>query len=167
MQTDRLNILAPVDFSDATDAVLDEAARLAEAMRAKVWIVHVSSPPANLLVEEFAAVQERDVIASGHRRDHRAVQDCMARLRSAGVDATALLVRGTPVEKILYEAERLQPALIVMGSHGHGALYHLLAGSVCDGVLRHGRWPVVVVPVRKRRNEPAGEPSRSAGAIAG
>ena len=33
-----------------------------------------------------------------------------------------------------------------MGSHGHGAIYELLVGSVTEGVLRKARCPVLVVP---------------------
>jgi hypothetical protein len=41
--------------------------------------------------------------------------------------------------------------MIVMGSHGHGALFNLLMGTVCNGVLRKARCPVVVVPARTSR----------------
>jgi nucleotide-binding universal stress UspA family protein len=59
-----------------------------------------------------------------------------------------MLVSGLPARKILGEADRLEATLIVMGSHGHGALFNLLMGTVCNGVLRKSRCPVVVVPAR-------------------
>ena len=35
--------------------------------------------------------------------------------------------------------------MIVVGSHGHGALYHLLLGSVSEGIIRKTTCPVLVV----------------------
>ena len=37
-----------------------------------------------------------------------------------------------------------------MGSHGHGAVYHLFTGSVVTGVLKHTGCPVLVVPLRDK-----------------
>ncbi|MEW5940915.1 MAG: universal stress protein [Chloroflexota bacterium] len=70
-------------------------------------------------------------------------------MRKAGLDATALVVQGATVETILNEASKLEADMIVVGSHGHGALYQLLVGSVCEGVLRKAACPVLVVPTRE------------------
>jgi nucleotide-binding universal stress UspA family protein len=37
-----------------------------------------------------------------------------------------------------------------MGSHGHGALYHLFVGSVTTAVLKEAPCPVLVVPSDRR-----------------
>jgi len=37
----------------------------------------------------------------------------------------------------------------VMGTHGHGAMYHLLVGSAAKGVLKHATRPVLLVPSAK------------------
>lgn len=52
------------------------------------------------------------------------------------------------MERLLAEQGRLAADAIVLGSHGHGALYDLLVGSVAEGVLRRAPCPVVVVPSR-------------------
>jgi len=41
--------------------------------------------------------------------------------------------------------------MIVMGSHGHGALYELLVGSITQGVLKAAKCPVVVVPAAGKK----------------
>jgi nucleotide-binding universal stress UspA family protein len=53
-------------------------------------------------------------------------------------------------EEILNQADALNADLIVMGRHGHGAMYHLLMGSATEGVLRHATRPVLLVPSPKR-----------------
>jgi nucleotide-binding universal stress UspA family protein len=59
---------------------------------------------------------------------------------------TALQLQGATVATVLAEADRLGAELIVLGSHGHGAVYELLVGSVAEGVVRRSKVPVLLVP---------------------
>ena len=54
---------------------------------------------------------------------------------------------GHPVSLILHEAERLNADVIVMGTHGKGALQHTFLGSVTEKVLRRSKIPVFVIPI--------------------
>ena len=56
------------------------------------------------------------------------------------------MVRGPTVNTIIEQAARFRANLIVLGSHGHGKLFHLLAGTVTDGVMRKSPVAVLVVP---------------------
>ena len=67
------------------------------------------------------------------------------RLRKAGLDTTALLVQGETVETILNEASNLNVDMIVLGSHGRGAMYQLFVGSVSEGVLHKSECPLLAV----------------------
>jgi nucleotide-binding universal stress UspA family protein len=63
---------------------------------------------------------------------------------------------GPLVGCILDRALKHGAGLIVLGSHGHGALYDLLVGSVAEGVLKHSKVPVLVVPaLRVKKAEAA------------
>jgi nucleotide-binding universal stress UspA family protein len=53
---------------------------------------------------------------------------------------------GTVAEEVLDQADELNADLIVMGTHGHGAMYNLLVGSATKGVLKHSTRPVLLVP---------------------
>lgn len=52
---------------------------------------------------------------------------------------------GHPAEQIAAAAEAGDHDLVVMGSHGHGALAGLLLGSVVQGVLSRSRRPLLIV----------------------
>lgn len=69
-------------------------------------------------------------------------------LRDAGRDVTALCMQGPTIDTILAQVEQLQAGLVVIGSHGHGATYDLLVGSVSSGIIRGSRVQVLVVPAR-------------------
>ncbi len=44
-------------------------------------------------------------------------------------------------------AEKQGSDLIVVGSHGRGMMAEMFMGSVSQGLIRDGRYPVTVVPV--------------------
>jgi nucleotide-binding universal stress UspA family protein len=142
------NILAPIDFSDVTDAVIAKAAQLAKALDAKVWLIHAAVPEPDFVGYEVGPEYIRDSAARHLRDEHQKLGEYQEKFREIDVDVTAMLVPGEAVDKILQEAQRLKIDWIVLGSHGHGALYNLLAGSVCQGVLSKAQCPVVIVPSR-------------------
>ena len=40
--------------------------------------------------------------------------------------------------------------MIVVGSHGHGAMYKLLMGSITKEILRKSPYPVLMIPTHDR-----------------
>ena len=142
-------LLVAVDFSAVAGNVVTVAADLAVKLAARVVLIHVAAPEPSFVTYEPGPQHERDHRAKVLRKEHRDLQAMADDLSKRGVSAEALLVQGATVEKLLEEAGRLAADMIVVGSHGHGALYHLIVGSVAEGVLRKATCPVLVVPVRK------------------
>ena len=64
-------------------------------------------------------------------------------LRVRGLTVTPVLVEGPTVDRLLDEVRRTQPDLLVVGSHGRGALALAVLGSVSAGLLRHAPCPVL------------------------
>ncbi len=154
-------ILVAVDFSKTTDAVLENAGTLAKALQAKLGILHVTSEETQAMLYEATQftgyspelsatpgdVQlARDLSAEEIKREHAQLLAISARLRSDGIEAQAMLVKGDPAKLIVEKAEELGAELIVVGSHGHGLLRKVLLGSVSEAVIRHARCNVMVVP---------------------
>ena len=165
------NLLVPIDFSDVTPAVLQTATRLANALSAHLYLLHVSKPepalqssgswrPVDVVgmkhpahVDDQAHMAHRTVYvppseAADARNIPTLLQQQVDRLRIQGHAVSPVLISGKPVDCILEQAALLQPDFIVLGSHGHGALHHLLLGSVAEAVLRKASCPVVIVPAR-------------------
>lgn len=142
-------LLVPVDFSDVTDRVVEVATRLATALGSRVRLLHVAAPDPDFVGYEVGPQVVRDQVAAELREEHRAVQALADRIGAQGLSAEALMVQGATVATILEQADKIDAEMIVLGSHGHGALYRALLGSVSEGVMRHGSRPVLIVPTRK------------------
>lgn len=154
-------LLVAVDFSKSTGKVVEQAVKLAKGMGAKVWIVHVTSDKLHAAYEEtacygpasdFAAPaigdveMARELCAEEYKREHQALLVLSGQMRQAGLDAQAMLLKGSASERILEQAENHDVDMIVMGSHGHGMLRKMLVGSVTEAVLRDTLCNVLIVP---------------------
>ena len=120
--------------------------RLLLAFKSKVFLLHVAAPDPDFVTYEAGPPSERDSVAQHLREDHRSLQTMEARLNEQGLDATAMLVQGATAQKILEEVQRLNADCVVMGSHGHSAMYELLVGSTTEAVVRKAACPVLLVP---------------------
>jgi len=145
-----MKLLVAVDLSESTQIVVKKAEELARALSAKVWIVHNAQPEPDSVEFKSDPRSARESLSKKFHAEHRQIQEIANRLREAGVDTTALLVHGPTVDYILKEASELDVDMIVVGSHGRGAMYQLLVGSVSKGILHKSRCPVLVVPTHNR-----------------
>jgi nucleotide-binding universal stress UspA family protein len=142
-------ILAALDFSDVTESVVERAASLAAAFAAELTLLHVAAEDPAFVGYGAGPDTVRKDRARELREEHRRLQEMAEGLRGRGIAARALFVEGPSVEKILHEAERLEVDTIVIGSHGHTALYRALLGSVSEGVVHKTRRPVLLVPAAR------------------
>ena len=146
-----MNILASLDFSDASLAVLRAAEKLAKLHGADLWLIHVADPEPDFVGFKAGPPTVRQDIASRYRQEHMDLQLQAETLRKAGLAVTPLLLQGPTAATILKEADRVQAEMIIIGSHGHGAVHHLLVGSVTEDILKKARCPVLVVPTHNRQ----------------
>jgi nucleotide-binding universal stress UspA family protein len=85
----------------------------------------------------------------------REVQAALAEWVTTPPTVAREVVEGRP-SKVLVDAAA-DADLLVLGSHGHGRLYHVALGSVSEACIHEATCPVVVVPVPhpERRRQPA------------
>ena len=144
-----MNILVAIDLSPASNKVIEAARGVADLTGATVYVLHVAEPEPDFVGYDAGPKVVRTQVAEHLHREHREVQAFSEGLRVDGVDATALLIRGPTVETTLDQADRLGAGMIIVGSHGHGAVYDVLVGSYSAGIIRKSKLPVLVVPIKK------------------
>ena len=141
-----MKILAAVDRSDIGRAVLDMTMEIAGGTGAEVLLVNVAPRDP----DAFGRQVTRKVITEPvpeELLDRRELLDRhSAELAGAEIECETLLIRGDPGRTLLREADRWGANLIIMGSHGRGAIYRKLMGSVSQAVMLARRFPVLVVP---------------------
>jgi nucleotide-binding universal stress UspA family protein len=145
-----MKLLMAVDLSESTQTIVEKVEEINKEYPSKVWILHNAEPEPDFVEFKVDPLAARETLAKKFHNEHRQIQEIANRLRKAGLDATALLVHGATVETILKEASDLDVDMIVVGTHGRGAMYQLLVGSVSEGILRKSRYPVLVIPTHKR-----------------
>ncbi|PYJ73327.1 MAG: hypothetical protein DME75_01860 [Verrucomicrobia bacterium] len=157
-------ILVPIDFSDVTPRVIAQACQLAKGLDAEIHLVHVKelsaaaapgalgyglagmpelAPMSGVPVPAFDRMPQPIPEDEGRRSK---LAQWQREIAQCGVKVTLYEPTGAVGEEILNQADVLNADLIVMGTHGHGAMYNLLVGSASKGVLKHSRRPVLLVP---------------------
>jgi len=137
-------ILCPTDFSPTAGRASHYAAELARAFGAEVLLLHVvpemNYPQRSLgMVTAFPNLREEL---------HQRAKNELDRQRQQLDPALAIrteLRDGPPHEQILACAEANQADLIVLGTHGHTGLKHVLLGSTAEQIVRLSTCPVMTV----------------------
>lgn len=146
-------ILVPLDLSPATVRVCDAAGDLARLTGARLILLHIIQPPPVMMSEVYAfdGGKLTELVGAAKKIAARKLRALEHRCTKRGLPTTAVMREGAPAAVILAKAAAIRAGCIVMGSHGHGAIYDLLVGSTTHGVLKRAPCPVLVVPPRPRR----------------
>jgi nucleotide-binding universal stress UspA family protein len=137
-------VLAAIDFSPVTDPVLAVVARLARALDARVLLLHVVPSPPPMSSYQISDDETAQLLAATEKDAVRRLGNLTGFL--GGVPTETLTATGIPADEIVREALGSGADFIVVGSHGHTALYDLLVGSTTHGVLKKAACPVLIVP---------------------
>ncbi len=144
-----MNILIAIDFSEATQKILNSAQTLICKKDSTVWLLHAAMPDPDFVGYDVGPDSEREFVAKKFREENQKLQDIADDMKKSGIDVTPLLIQGPTVETILEEAEKLLADAIIIGSHGRGAMHRLLVGSVSEGLLHKTKIPLVIIPAKE------------------
>ena len=164
------HILATLDGSALSEAVLPEVEKLAAGTPLRVTLLAVAEDPSpissapSVVPERLihatgslqeAALQEIDVHREGETHEQAIqrvetelkdyLEEQAARLRQKGIETACEVAMGDPVEVIVERARIDGVDAIAMASHGRTGLSQLLFGSVAAQVIERAGRPVIVV----------------------
>jgi nucleotide-binding universal stress UspA family protein len=128
-------VLAPVDFSEASTAALQQAAAIAAEAKAELIALHVLD---EWLLPPYYPIRPEQI---GREHAEEALASFLAE-HPMQPEPTRAVVIGSPARAIVDTASERQADLIVMGSAGLSVWERFLLGSVTERVL--GRAPCSV-----------------------
>lgn len=145
-------LLAAIDLSEASQSVLHTSVSLARQLGARLDVIYVVEPIVTN-VPIGAAMDVIEVAPPINSMTDINTKSELLRKRveplASGIEFSSEAIPGMPADEIIDRAKTSNADFIILGSHGHGALYHLFAGSVVTAVLKLSEVPVIVVPVHK------------------
>ena len=133
-------IVVGVDDSPQSEPALAYAFRQAEARGSVLRVLHAWQLPVHAFAPEVVYGMDEARTAQ-----YQVVRDRLETFRKDYPEVTVVedVQQGQPVQRLTDASARAD--LLVVGSHGHGALGAMLLGSVSRGVLHHVRCPVAIV----------------------
>ena len=142
-------ILVGVDGSSASTVAVDWAARDATMRKVPLTLVNVLDLPMATTVRGFPMPMPPEYTQWQHDEGRKVLNDTLKtvedRTRQIGpLDVSSELMIGPPVPTLVELSK--DAAMVVVGSHGRGALARRLFGSVSTGLVHHAHCPVAVIP---------------------
>lgn len=139
-----MKILLPVDGSECTKRMLAYLAannKLLGTGHEYIFLTATTPVPPHL--NQFL---DPSVIEAYHRDEaDRVLNSIRIFAQQQGWDIRTHQEAGSAAHVIVDLAEKENVNLIVMGTHGHSALSHLIMGSVTSAVLAKTRIPVLLI----------------------
>lgn len=145
------SLLAPLDRDPAHAGALEPAAELAVAFGAAVHLLLVVPTYATLSgrwvsTGRFLPGTTARMLDLSVKEESEYLEGRMAEMKVRGLSTSAEVARGDPARAIAAAADRLQPDLIVLGTHGRRGLGAVWEGSVASKLFRRCRQPLLLVP---------------------
>jgi nucleotide-binding universal stress UspA family protein len=133
-------ILVAYDGSEAARKAFNTACSLAAGDDAELFVLSVARPP-----EIGDDVESEAVIENSRRFHHGLLVELKPVAAAKGLRAHFEVAVGHPAEQIIFDADRHDADLIVVGDRGRSKIARLLLGSVSKHVAEHAGRPVLVV----------------------
>ncbi|MCI0534682.1 MAG: universal stress protein [Verrucomicrobiales bacterium] len=136
-------ILVPVDFSECSKKALQYALPFAKQFDATLTLLHVVQ--VNYYVGDFGTIDTALLETEMRKNGENQLADLRAKEVGKDLRCETVLRSGRVVSEIVDVAKQTETDLIILSTHGHTGLKHVLLGSVAENVVRHAPCPVLIV----------------------
>ena len=138
-------IIVPIDFSEYSKKAFRYAIDFAHTFRAEMVLVYVVEPivyPADFSFGQVALPSmERELLERGEEQ----LKDLIAKEVPDGIVARTAVRSGKPFVEIIQAAKEESAELIIIATHGHSGIEHVLFGSTAEKVVRKAPCPVLSI----------------------
>jgi nucleotide-binding universal stress UspA family protein len=135
-------ILVATDASEYSRKALKSALVLAKEFHSEIellFVLHKTLVYDDSLLDQDFILQSQD-----EKTGERVLKATLEGIDVTGVTITQKMAEGKPANVILQEIEKENIDLVVMGSHGYGAIAGAVLGSVSQRVLHSAKCSVLI-----------------------
>lgn len=138
-------VMVPIDFSDYSKNALRYAAQFSKQFKAKMFLVYVVEPmiyPADFSMGQVA-IPSTDIDLQ--KRGEEELNNLAKNFIDPATEVVTIIKTGKPFVEIIETASEEDIDLIIMATHGHTGVEHLLFGSTAEKVVRKAPCPVLTL----------------------
>jgi nucleotide-binding universal stress UspA family protein len=145
MEPNISKVLVPIDFSDYSKSALKYAVSFIKHFEAQLFLVYVVEPviyPPDFSMGQIA-IPSVDL-----EMDKRAIEELnklSEREIPAEIKVKSIVKTGKPFIEIIETASEENVDLIIIATHGHTGMEHILFGSTAEKVIRKAPCPVLTL----------------------
>jgi nucleotide-binding universal stress UspA family protein len=138
-------ILVPIDFSDYSKKALQYTVTFAKQFNAELCLIYVIEPviyPADLSMGQVVIPQTEIDLSTKSRQE----LELLAKTEIGSLLKYEIIIKnGKPFMEIIETASEIDADLIIISTHGHTGVEHLLFGSTAEKVVRKAPCPVLTI----------------------
>ena len=142
-----INIILPVDFSEATEKLVAGALKFAKETNGKICLIHVAPSDIGFAIGDMGFQYFPEIEQNEIKNELNQLNNLEKEIAAKGVDCEHLLKQGVAGDIILEYAKDKSAGYIVMGSHGRSNMYDVFVGSLTKELTRRSHVPVLVIPI--------------------
>lgn len=145
MEPEIKKVLVPIDFSDYSKSSLRYAVNFAKQFNAEIYLIYVLEPviyPPDFSMGQIAIPS---VNAEWDERAKNELENLAKTEIPDGVNVKTILRNGKPFLEIIDAASEENVDLIIIATHGHSGVEHILFGSTAEKVVRKAPCPVLTL----------------------
>ena len=145
MELEIKKILVPIDFSDYSKNSLKYAANFANKFNAEITLIYVVEPviyPPDFSMGQIAipSVNAEWDLKAKEELEKLGKQEIPERIK-----VSTIIKTGKPFLEIIDTAAEENIDLIIIATHGHSGVEHILFGSTAEKVVRKAPCPVLTL----------------------
>jgi nucleotide-binding universal stress UspA family protein len=137
-------VLVATDFSENAQPAIDAAITVAKTFGADLHVVHAFQTPVPI-VSPYEVVVPDGFLEQARDSAARSLLAVEEKVKSEGLAVTTHLTEVPAAPSIVRVAEKVDADLVVVGTHGHTGIKHIVLGSVAERTLRLAPCSVLTV----------------------
>ena len=145
MKPEIKKVLVPIDFSDYSKSALNYAVNFAKHFNAELFLIYVVEPviyPPDFSMGQIAIPS---IDLDMDKRANEELENLARKQIPKELSTKTIVKTGKPFVEIIDTAKQIDADIIIIATHGHSGVEHILFGSTAEKIVRKAPCPVLTL----------------------